>query len=135
MNCGGDKVPTVVKVNGVNVVVHWIENDEEMGKLIPGEKLGDSMGYAVTYPRLMVIIDKVVLEQSHELPRMTLLHELLHILSDLNGLGLSERQVLGLETGLYGMLKENKDLREFMFSEMKKKTKRPPKPPKKGKGY
>ena len=129
---GGDTVPTVVKVNGVNVDIHFVENDDEMSKLIPGEKLGDAMGYAVTYPKLMVIIDKTVLEQSHELPRMTLLHELLHIVSDLNGLSLTEKQVLGLETGLYGMLKDNKDLREFMFKETKKKTKRPPK---KGKGY
>ena len=79
----------------------------------------------------MVIVDKVVLEQSHELPRMTLLHELIHIISDLNGLGLTERQVLGLETGLFGLFMDNKEFREFMFMSKKKKpTKRPPK-----KGY
>ena len=129
MNCGGD-VPTVVKINGVDVDVHFVENDEEMAKIIPGEKLGNAMGYAVTYPKLMVIIDKTVLEQSHELPRMTLLHELLHIVSDLNGLGLTERQVLGLETGLFGMFVDNDKLREFIF--MKKKKKPSKRPPKKG---
>tara|TARA_R110000824_G_scaffold15573_3_gene65379 strand:+ start:747 stop:1139 length:393 start_codon:yes stop_codon:yes gene_type:complete len=130
MSCGGD-VPTVVKINGVNVDVHFVENDEELAKIIPGEKMGNAMGYAVTYPKLMVIVDKVVLEQSHELPRMTLLHELIHIISDLNGLGLTERQVLGLETGLFGLFMDNKEFREFMFMSKKKKpTKRPPK-----KGY
>ena len=125
-------VPKSVKINGVDVEIHWVESDEEMDKLIPGGKMGDAMGYAVTYPKLMVVIDKVVLEQSHELPRMTLLHELLHIVSDLNGLGLSEKQVLGLETGLYGVFSDNEELKDFVFMKKKKKAK---KPSKKAKGY
>jgi hypothetical protein len=42
-----------------------------------------------------------------EQERSTLLHECIHAISDSLGLGLSEKQVQGIETGLYDLNKSN----------------------------
>ena len=39
--------------------------------------------------------------------KSTLIHEILHILSDLNHLGLTEEQVSSLSVGLYSVMKSN----------------------------
>ena len=107
--------PTKIKINGVKVDIFWVDTDEDLKHIIPGERLGDAVGYAITYPKLAIVVDKEMLKMNHDLPRMTLIHEMLHLVSDLNGLGLTEKQVLGLETGLYGVFKENQGFLEFLF--------------------
>ncbi len=42
-----------------------------------------------------------------EQEKSTLLHECLHAISDTLGLGLNEKHVQGLETGLWALLKDN----------------------------
>ena len=104
-----------IRVNGCDVPIYWVGSDEEIRKLIPNQKLGDCAGYAVTYPKLAIVIDKTFLETDPQLAQMTLLDELLHIVSDLNGLKLEEKQVLGLEAGLFGVFRDNPKLLSFVF--------------------
>lgn len=51
---------------------------------------------------------------SPELTRSTLLHELIHAVSDMFGVGLSERQVVALEGGLGLLLYQNPGLASFL---------------------
>jgi len=44
-----------------------------------------------------------------ETQKSTLLHEILHVIDDCCGLGLTEQQINGLETGLYSVFKDNKN--------------------------
>lgn len=44
------------------------------------------------------------------------LHECLHAISDALGIGLTEQQVLSLETGLYSLLNENEKLVAYLIS-------------------
>jgi hypothetical protein len=46
--------------------------------------------------------------------RSTLLHETIHAVSDTLGLGLTEKQVQGLETGLFAMNRDNARLFSYL---------------------
>lgn len=46
--------------------------------------------------------------------RSTLLHETIHAISDTLGLGLTEKQVQGLETGLFAMNRDNARLFSYL---------------------
>ncbi len=49
-----------------------------------------------------------------EQEKSTLLHECIHAISDTLGLGLSEKQVLGLEAGLYDLNNSNPRIFSFL---------------------
>jgi len=44
-----------------------------------------------------------------ETQKSTLIHEILHVVSDCCGLDLTEQQINSLETGLYSVIKDNKN--------------------------
>jgi hypothetical protein len=44
------------------------------------------------------------------------LHECLHAISDALGVGLTEAQVLALETGLFALFKDNRDFGVYLIS-------------------
>ena len=46
--------------------------------------------------------------------RSTVLHETIHAISDTLGLGLTERQVQGMETGLFAMNRDNARLFSYL---------------------
>ena len=77
-----------------------------MGKVwsISYEKLSaDDIGESDLETQHIKIKDGLKPEQE----KSTLLHEVLHAISDTIGAGLSEKQVQGLETGLWDVLKHN----------------------------
>tara|TARA_Y100000401_G_C8199969_1_gene163039 strand:- start:121 stop:480 length:360 start_codon:yes stop_codon:yes gene_type:complete len=117
MNQSLDNPPKSFRVNGCDVPIYWVSSDDELSSVIPDKELGDCSGYAVTYPKLAVVVDRTFLETDPQLAQMTLLHEILHIVSDLNGIGLSEKQVLGLEAGLFGVAKDNPEVAKFLFGD------------------
>lgn len=63
----------------------------------------DEMGESDLEKQHITIKDGLKPEQE----KSTLLHEVLHAISDTLGAGLTEKQVQGLETGLWAVLKDN----------------------------
>ena len=69
-----------------------------------GEPLGiDEIGCSDSEKQLITIKDGLKPDQE----RSTALHEVLHGISEMLGLGLTEKQVQGLETGLFSVLRDN----------------------------
>ena len=64
-----------------------------------GEMAKDDLGECDLEKQAITIKDGLKAEQEQS----TLLHECIHAISDSLGLGLSEKQVQGLETGLYDL--------------------------------
>ena len=68
------------------------------------EKIKGNFGF-FDYPTETVFILK---DASDRQQRSTLLHELIHLVGEVNGLNLSENSVLILEAGLFQILTDNK---------------------------
>ena len=47
---------------------------------------------------------------NEDMQEETLIHEVIHYVSEKSQLNLSERQVMGLSTGLYAVIKDNEDI-------------------------
>lgn len=75
-------------------------------------EMGKDLGECDIEQQTVTVKDELLLEQEQS----TLLHELLHAISDSLGLCLTEKQVLGLESGLYDLDRSNPQL----FSYLKK---------------
>ena len=73
----------------------------------------DELGECDLEHQAIALKDGMKLEQEQS----TLLHECIHAISDSLGLGLTEKQVQGLETGLYDLNSSN----PRFFSYLKKK--------------
>lgn len=73
----------------------------------------DDLGECDLEKQSITVKDGLELEQEQS----TLLHECIHAISDSLGLGLSEKQVMGLEAGLFDLNSSNPRI----FSYLKKK--------------
>jgi len=95
---GWDDFPTALYVGGVRIAV-------ERSRIAP-----DEFGWFEYYPSPRIGIDELL-----EPPAawMTLLHELIHAMSDMYGLELDEGQVRTLEVGLSDAFRANPKLRLF----------------------
>jgi hypothetical protein len=71
---------------------------------------GDDIGECDIEGHAIAIKEGLKAEQE----RSTLLHECIHAISDSLGLGLTERQVQGLETGLYDLNNSNPRLFSYL---------------------
>ena len=67
------------------------------------EKIKGNFGF-FDYPTETIFILK---DASNRQQKSTLLHELIHLVGEVNGLNLSESTVLVLEVGLYQILTDN----------------------------
>lgn len=74
----------------------------------------DDIGESDSEKQHITIKDGLKIEQE----RSTLLHESIHAISDTLGLGLTEKQVQGLETGLFDLNRVN----ARFFSYLRRKT-------------
>lgn len=74
--------------------------------VVESEVLLDETVGVQSSKKLLIVIDK---DLPTEAKASTLLHELLHALSDSLKLGLSENQVCRLEAGLFSLLRDNRD--------------------------
>ena len=70
-------------------------------------------GNAETHPYPKIYLQK----WTHLIDRETLLHECIHLISDLQGLGMTERQVQGLGYGIVALLRSNPVLAAELCSE------------------
>jgi len=80
-------------------------------------KFGDEsqFGEAELHPSAVIKIDDRVVRSREQ--ALTLIHELLHIISELYGLGLTEQQVLILEQALTAVAIDNqKECREWLLA-------------------
>jgi hypothetical protein len=96
--------PASLKILGKKWTVEYVSN-------VPLEK--DEMGQCDLEAQAIHVKDKLKSEQEGS----TLLHECIHAISDTLGLSLSEKQVQGLEAGLYDLNARNPRL----FSYLRKK--------------
>ena len=86
--------PAKVKVMGRNFPIKYVE-----GECLVGDENGEcSVDKMTIYVRDGLEI---------QLERSTILHETLHAISDLMGLDLTEKQIEGLETGIYQVNSDN----------------------------
>ena len=86
--------PASLKILGKKWTVEYVSD-------LPLEK--DEMGQCDLEAQAIHVKDKLKGEQEGS----TLLHECIHAISDSLGLNLSEKQVQGLETGLYDLNRSN----------------------------
>ena len=93
--------PTKLKILGKKWTVDYVKD-------APLEK--DEMGICELEAQAIHIKDGLKSEQEGS----TLLHECIHAISDSLGLGLSEKQVQGLETGLYDLNSANPRFFSFL---------------------
>jgi hypothetical protein len=86
--------PAKIKILGKKWSVDYVKNDP-LGK--------DEMGLCDLEAQSIHVKDGIKTEQEAS----TLLHECIHAISDSLGLGLTEKQVQGLETGLFDLNNAN----------------------------
>lgn len=97
--------PHKLKILGRMWEVEYSLTSESLGK--------DEIGNCDPEKQVMSVKDGLKMEQE----KSTLLHETIHAIGETLGLGLTERQVQGLETGLFAMNRDNPKL----FSYLKRK--------------
>lgn len=87
------------------------------GYVIPVEVVNDpdfTDAYHGEYGTLPRTVIRLSAENEPTRQRETLLHELLHAISDAFELEMSERQVAAMSRGLYGVLVDNPKLRAYL---------------------
>ena len=83
-----------------------------------GEVGGEDIGECDLERQTLTVKDGLKLEQE----KSTLLHECLHAISESLGLGLTEKQVLGLEAGLYDLNNSNPRIFSYLRKQRGSKT-------------
>jgi hypothetical protein len=97
-----NKLPESVKLFGQTISIIYSEKIPA-GERVSGGDYDDEL-FGKTFP-----LDGTIYinnSTSEVVQRSTLLHELMHCISDALYLNLSEKQVCGLEAGLYSIIKE-----------------------------
>ena len=95
------KRPERVKVLGRRFVIAYTKDTLEDGSM--GEC--DVAGHKVTIREGL----------EPDIERTIIIHEFFHVISDLMGLNLSEKQVEGLETGWYALVRDNPGLARYLM--------------------
>jgi len=85
----------------------------EVEESSPGLWIDGAMG------RTHLLESKIVLNSSlkKDLKDSTLIHEVLHLVSDIQGTGLTEERVTAVATGFYSFLMNNKEEVESLYEE------------------
>ena len=97
--------PRTVRVIGKTFAIEYVEAVDDEGN--SGEHRRDDQ------------LIKIKLKQHPETLRETLLHEVIHAVEEQLDLGMKERQVHSLAIGLFQVLRENRDLVEFITAAVK----------------
>lgn len=88
------------------------------------DKDGDPLfGFYTSYPKPTVCVATEVAHADMSQFRSALIHELIHGVSEINGLGLSEKDVRVIENSIMGFCRDNEDDARFLFFGDKKVAK------------